>query len=171
MDFQRLEGSAHYYTSNILYLVLCGKVSEPTQGFQSRQFIFQSFMLLPRLNAIENISLPLIYQNTPPKIMTDRSIEMLAKVGMKDLGERKPAELSGGQQQRVAIARALVSNPKIILADEPTGALDSQTGQDIFNLLQQLSDTEKTTIVIVTHDIHIANQCRRVLKIQDGQIH
>ncbi len=96
---------------------------------------------------------------------------MLAKVGMKDLGERKPAELSGGQQQRVAIARALVSNPKIILADEPTGALDSQTGQDIFNLLQQLSDTEKTTIVIVTHDIHIANQCRRVLKIQDGQIH
>ncbi|MBA2655345.1 MAG: ABC transporter ATP-binding protein [Gammaproteobacteria bacterium] len=134
-------------------------------------FIFQSFMLLPRLNVIENISLPLIYQNTPTQVMINKSIEMLVKVGMKDFGERKPAELSGGQQQRVAIARALVSNPKIILADEPTGALDSQTGQEIFYLLQELNHSEKTTIVIVTHDIDIAKQCRKVIKIQDGKIH
>lgn len=133
-------------------------------------FIFQSFMLLPRLNVIENISLPLVYQNINPKVMIEKSKEMLKKVNLENFGERKPSELSGGQQQRVAIARALVANPKIILADEPTGALDSHTGQEIFNLLYRLNQSENTTIVIVTHDATIAKQCQRVIHIQDGKI-
>jgi putative ABC transport system ATP-binding protein len=133
-------------------------------------FIFQSFMLMPRMDAIENISLPLIYQNTPARLMKQKSERMLAKVGLQGFERRKPTELSGGQQQRVAIARALVTSPKIILADEPTGSLDSETGQEIFRLLNELNQTEQTTIVIVTHDKTIASQCRRVITLRNGEI-
>ena len=137
---------------------------------QSIGFIFQSFMLMPRMNAIENISLPLIYQNTPRSIIQFKTKEVLAKVGLKGFENRKPSELSGGQQQRIAIARALVTSPKIIFADEPTGSLDSSTGQEIFELLRALNQNEKATIVIITHDQAIAHQCLRVINIRNGSI-
>ncbi len=137
---------------------------------QSIGFIFQSFMLMPRMNAIENISLPLIYQNTPRSIIQIKTKEVLAKVGLTGFENRKPSELSGGQQQRVAIARALVTSPKIIFADEPTGSLDSSTGQEIFELLSALNQNEKATIVIITHDQAIAHQCQRVINIRNGSI-
>lgn len=133
-------------------------------------FIFQSFMLLPRMTLIENICLPLLYQNMPTKMMFEKSKSMLDRVGLANFASRKPPELSGGQQQRVAIARALVTEPKMILADEPTGALDSNTGQEIFELLIELNKTQETTIIIVTHDQELALQCQRIVKIQDGQI-
>lgn len=133
-------------------------------------FIFQSFMLLPRMNLIENVSLPLLYQAVSKEQMVERSIEMLSLVGLQQYSERKPTELSGGQQQRVAIARALVTKPKVILADEPTGALDSHTGQEIFDLLKHFNKTLKTTVIIVTHDQNIAKQCDRIIKLQDGKI-
>jgi putative ABC transport system ATP-binding protein len=133
-------------------------------------FIFQSFMLLPRMNLIENVSLPLLYQEVSKEHRISASCAMLEKVGLKDYADRKPTELSGGQQQRVAIARALVTQPKIILADEPTGALDSQTGQEIFELLKELNKTLRTTIIVVTHDRKIADQCERIIRLQDGAI-
>lgn len=133
-------------------------------------FVFQSFMLMPKMNLIENVSLPLIYQNITTHLMAERSKELLNRVGLWNLEKRKPPELSGGQQQRVAIARALITKPKLILADEPTGALDTQTGQEIFSLLKELNEIDKTTIIIVTHDPKIANQCQRIIKIQDGNI-
>ncbi len=133
-------------------------------------FVFQSFMLLPRMNLIENVSLPLLYQQVANKDLVTRSQEMLEKVGLGTYSKRKPTELSGGQQQRVAIARALVTQPKIILADEPTGALDSVTGQEIFNLLKQLNVDYSTTIIVVTHDQNIADQCQRIIRLHDGMI-
>jgi putative ABC transport system ATP-binding protein len=133
-------------------------------------FIFQSFMLLPNINLLENIALPLYYQNLPEKLCEQKSHTILAKVGLASFANRKPSELSGGQQQRVAIARALVTEPKIILADEPTGSLDSRTGQEIFNLLARLNEEEKTTIIIVTHDALIAKQCKRIIRIHDGRL-
>lgn len=133
-------------------------------------FIFQSFMLLPKMNLIENVGLPLLYQRIANTDMVARSKAMLARVGLEKILNRKPSELSGGQQQRVAIARALIAKPKIILADEPTGSLDSNTGQEIFNLLKEFNEQEGTTIIIVTHDQNIAQQCQRIIRIQDGRI-
>lgn len=132
-------------------------------------FVFQSFMLLPKMTLLENVALPLLYQKLPTAKITQKSKTMLAMVGLEKFYNRKPTELSGGQQQRAAIARALVTQPRIILADEPTGALDSQTGQDIFNLLGTLNQ-QGTTIVLVTHDEKIAKQCQRIIYIQDGRL-
>lgn len=131
-------------------------------------FVFQSFFLLPRLNALQNISLPLQYSGIAPSECLERSKTLLAKVAMSSHGQHKPTELSGGQQQRVAIARALVNDPKVILADEPTGALDSTTGQEVMDLFLQLNKKEGTTIIVVTHDEHIAKQCQRTVHIKDG---
>ena len=133
-------------------------------------FVFQSFYLLPRLTAVENVGYPLIYRRLPRKDIVRRAMTMLDKVGMTERAKHHPNELSGGQQQRVAIARALVGNPSIILADEPTGALDSQIGQDIMNLFITLNQQQDITIVIITHDPHIAEQCQRQLVIKDGLI-
>lgn len=133
-------------------------------------FVFQSFYLLPRLTAVENVGYPLIYRRLPRKDIVRRAMTMLDKVGMTERANHHPNELSGGQQQRVAIARALVGNPSIILADEPTGALDSQISQDIMNLFLQLNQQQGITIVIITHDPHVAEQCQRQLIIQDGMI-
>lgn len=137
---------------------------------QAIGFVFQSFFLLPRLNALKNVSLPLIYRNQAPDEIQQRAAIMLEKVGMKNRSHHLPAELSGGQQQRVAIARALITEPAIILADEPTGSLDSKVGQSIMDLFIELHRQERRTIVIVTHDMHIAEQCQRIIHIVDGEI-
>lgn len=132
-------------------------------------FIFQGFNLLQKLNAIENVELPLIYQGVPAKERYERSVEALKLVGLGERIHHRPTELSGGQQQRVAIARALVGNPPMILADEPTGNLDSKSGKDIMKMLKELH-ANGNTIVLITHDNDIAMQAKRVVRIQDGQI-
>lgn len=132
-------------------------------------FIFQQFNLLPRLTAIENVELPMIYCGIPPKERRERAQAMLEKLGMGQRGHHKPSELSGGQQQRVAIARALSQRPALLLADEPTGALDSRTGQEVLELLLELNE-QGNTIVLITHDHHIADHAKRVVSLRDGNI-
>ena len=130
-------------------------------------FIFQNSQLLPRLTAQKNVELPLIYAGVSPRERRRRASEMLDRVGLGDRMGDYPNQLSGGQQQRVAIARALVGNPSILLADEPTGALDQKTGRQVMGLFQQLSD-EGRTIIMITHDMNIAAYARRVVHIIDG---
>lgn len=132
-------------------------------------FIFQGFNLIQKLNSVENVELPLIYQGIAAKERYKKSVEALTLVGLGDRIHHKPAELSGGQQQRVAIARALVGNPSIILADEPTGNLDSKSGKDIMSMLKVMH-AKGNTIVLITHDNDIAMQAERLVRIQDGQI-
>ena len=131
-------------------------------------FVFQSFHLLPRQSAAENVALPLLYAGVPKKERRARAVRALERVGLGDRVDFKPNQLSGGQCQRVAIARAIVNNPKILLADEPTGALDSQSGAQIMELFQTLND-EGVTVVMITHDLDVANHTKRVLHIRDGQ--
>jgi len=133
-------------------------------------FVFQQFFLLPRLSALQNVALPLLYRNVSQQEKRELPLQMLAKVGMADYAQHKPSELSGGQQQRVAIARALVTQPEVILADEPTGSLDSVIGQEVMDLFLHLNTTENTTIIIITHDNQIAAQCSRIVRISDGNI-
>jgi putative ABC transport system ATP-binding protein len=130
-------------------------------------FIFQKFNLLPKLSALENVELPLIYRNMNNKERKKRSIEALEKVGLTDRMNHKPTELSGGQQQRVAIARALAGDPPVLLADEPTGNLDSKSGSDVMNIIRQLSNEGKT-IVLITHDNEIAMAAQKTITIKDG---
>jgi len=132
-------------------------------------FIFQKYNLLARASAIENVELPLRYSDDPTN-MTERSKEMLRLVGLGDRMDHKPNELSGGQQQRVAVARALVNNPAIVLADEPTGNLDSVSGQEVMDLLLKLHREKQTTIVVVTHDKGIASQAQRIIHLFDGKV-
>ncbi|MEB4795693.1 MULTISPECIES: ABC transporter ATP-binding protein [Paenibacillus] len=132
-------------------------------------FIFQQFNLLPRLSAIENVELPMIYAGIPAKQRREQAQRMLEKLGMGQRGHHKPSELSGGQQQRVAIARALAISPSLILADEPTGALDSKTGIEVLELIQELNQ-QGNTIVLITHDNHIADHAKRVVTLRDGEI-
>lgn len=133
-------------------------------------FVFQSFFLLPRLNALQNVSLPLTYRGEHKRAIKKKSMDMLAKVGMDKHWHHKPTELSGGQQQRVAIARALVGHPSIVLADEPTGALDSVTSQEVMDLLKTLNRETNATVLIITHDPGVARQCHRTIHIRDGLI-
>lgn len=132
-------------------------------------FIFQRFNLLNKLSAIENVELPLVYQGVSNKESHRRAMEALENVGLAQRKFHKPSELSGGQQQRVAIARALVTNPPLILADEPTGNLDSKSGVEIMKLMNELH-SNGNTIVLITHDNNIAAQAKRVIRIQDGEI-
>jgi putative ABC transport system ATP-binding protein len=132
-------------------------------------FIFQGFNLLARMNALENVALPLAYAGIPTEVRRTRALQALAMVGLHWRAGHRPAELSGGQQQRVAVARALVTRPALILADEPTGNLDSRTGLEMMMILQRLN-TRGITIILVTHDPSIANYCRRQVKFRDGQI-
>jgi len=132
-------------------------------------FVFQSFNLLPTLTAIENVALPLLYQRVDGRVRLERARQALERVGLGHRMHYRPNQLSGGQQQRVAIARALVTDPPLILADEPTGNLDTQTGHDVLELLQSLH-REGHTIVLITHDVKVAGWGQRIVEIQDGRI-
>jgi len=132
-------------------------------------FVFQTFNLLPRSDALKNVELPLIYAGVPPHERRERAIHVLREVGLENRMYHKPNELSGGQRQRVAIARALVNRPSIILADEPTGNLDSQTGVEIMALFEQLYSLGNT-IIVVTHEEDIAQHARRIVRLRDGLI-
>ena len=132
-------------------------------------FVFQGFNLLPKLTAIENVELPLIYQSISAKERHERAKKALESVGLGERINHKPTELSGGQQQRVAIARALITNPPLILADEPTGNLDTSSGKEIMEIFKKLNENGNT-IVLITHDNDVAKQAKRVVRIQDGKL-
>ena len=132
-------------------------------------FVFQTFQLLPRQSAIENVALPLIYAGVSKKERLKRAAQALDKVGLSERMFFKPNQLSGGQKQRVAIARAIVNNPKILLADEPTGALDSKSSEQVMNLFGKLNE-EGVTVIMITHDSHVASHAKRVVDIFDGEI-
>jgi putative ABC transport system ATP-binding protein len=131
-------------------------------------FVFQSFYLLSKLNALDNVGLPLIYRNMNKKHIRELGLHYLQKVNMAERALHKPNELSGGQQQRVAIARALVGKPSLILADEPTGALDTRVGKEIMDLFVQLNEEDGITVIIITHDPGVAARCRRTIHMHDG---
>lgn len=132
-------------------------------------FIFQQYNLIPKLTVLENVELPLIYRNIPKSERVRLARESLKRVGLSQMEKRYPKQLSGGQQQRVSIARALAGNPSVILADEPTGALDSKTGIEVLEFIKELND-EGNTIVLITHDNSIALKAKRVVRLQDGKI-
>ncbi|MBQ3423294.1 MAG: ABC transporter ATP-binding protein [Romboutsia sp.] len=133
-------------------------------------FIYQNFNLLQKLTAVENVALPLIYDGKGTKEATEIALKYLDLVGLKDKANNKPTQLSGGQQQRVAIARALVNNPKILLADEPTGALDSKTSDDIVSLIRKIWKEQNLTVILVTHDDTLAENTERIIRLSDGKV-
>ena len=188
-DFVALRGASGAGKSTLLHLL--GGLDTPTSGevwLESRNlstlsssdladlrhkqvgFIFQAYYLLPELDALENVCLPARMARTPAARAAARGCELLERVGLKERMEHKPYELSGGEQQRVAIARALINEPELILADEPTGNLDSHTGQEIIELLCSLRTEKQTTLVIATHDAKVAERAPVVIQLTDGQI-
>ncbi|WP_370831166.1 ABC transporter ATP-binding protein [Clostridium sp.] len=133
-------------------------------------FVFQNFNLIGRTSALKNVELPMLYAGISSKKRTERAIELLKKVGMEERCNHQPNELSGGQKQRVAIARSLANDPSIILADEPTGALDSETSRIVMNIFHELNIKQKKTIILITHSKELAEECPRVITIRDGRI-
>ena len=158
----------HYYLHdhhvNVLADDVCSELRNRYIGF-----VFQQFNLLPRLTALHNVMLPLMYRATPLANAEEKALATLELVGMGPYASRRPVHLSGGQQQRVAIARALVGDPEVILADEPTGALDSATGKEIMSLFLKLNEQGRT-VILITHDQRVAEQCRRRVHLVDGEI-
>ena len=188
-DFVALRGASGTGKSTLLHLL--GGLDSPNAGevnFMGKNLgdysasalarlrnqkiglIFQSYHLLPELDALENVCLPARMARVSARSAAARGRELLSRVGLKDRMEHRPMELSGGEQQRVAIARALINSPVLILADEPTGNLDSKTGEEIINLLCELRAEQHTTLVIATHDAKVAERARRVIQLADGQI-
>ncbi|NMW85025.1 ABC transporter ATP-binding protein [Peptoniphilus sp. AGMB00490] len=133
-------------------------------------FVFQNFNLIPRSNALKNVELPMTYAGVSKKERTERAERLLEIVDMKDRMKHLPNELSGGQKQRVAIARSMANNPDIILADEPTGALDSKTGRNVMDLFHKLNEVDKRTIIIITHNLELAEEATRIYKMNDGML-
>lgn len=187
-DFVALRGASGAGKSTLLHLL--GGLDIPNEGqirlagrelsglsrgelalLRNRKvgFIFQAYYLLPELDALENVCLPARMARTPSRQAEMRGRELLARVGLKERVEHKPYELSGGEQQRVAIARALINEPELILADEPTGNLDSHTGEEIIDLLCQLRAEKQTTLVMATHDAKVAARAPRVMELVDGR--
>jgi ABC-type lipoprotein export system ATPase subunit len=188
-DFVALRGASGAGKSTLLHLL--GGLDTPSSGevilggrniadltraelakLRNRQvgYIFQAYYLLPELDALENVCLPARMARKPADAAAARGRELLERVGLKERVEHKPYELSGGEQQRVAIARALINEPELILADEPTGNLDSHTGEDIITLLVNLRTEQKTALVMATHDAKVAARAPRVIELVDGQI-
>lgn len=187
-SFTAITGPSGSGKSTLMALIGCldiptsGKIfiaGEDTSGMSDEEladlrnrrigFVFQHFSLLPKLSAIDNAALPLLYAGIPLRKRRERAVEMLERVGLGDRMQHRPSELSGGQKQRVAIARALINDPAIILADEPTGALDSVTGHEVMDLFHRLNG-EGRTVVFVTHDNSLASECSRMVRIRDGRI-
>jgi ABC-type lipoprotein export system ATPase subunit len=188
-DFLALRGASGAGKSTLLHLL--GGLDTPTQGqvrlagrdlstlgsrdlsrLRNREvgFIFQAYYLLPELDALENVCLPARMARTPAAEAEARGRELLARVGLKERLEHKPYELSGGEQQRVAIARSMINQPDLILADEPTGNLDSHTGAEIIDLLCALRDEKQTTLIMATHDARVAARAPKVVELVDGLI-
>ena len=188
-DYLAIQGSSGSGKSTLLNLL--GALDRPTAGsvrYEDRDvqamsdtelarlrnvcigFVFQSFHLLPRLTALDNVILPLVYRQGSRRERRERSRAMLAAVGLADRMAHRPSELSGGQQQRVAIARALVTEPAVVLADEPTGNLDSATGEEVMGLLERLQAEHGTALVVITHEHDIAARARRRIVLRDGVI-
>jgi lipoprotein-releasing system ATP-binding protein len=188
-EFLALRGASGAGKSTLLHLI--GGLDAPNAGeihfagqnlaelsegelthFRRRRvgFVFQAYYLLPELDALENVCLPARVARMPARPAGARGRDLLARVGLKDRMEHKPYELSGGEQQRVAIARALINEPELLLADEPTGNLDSQTGGEIMELIKNLRAEKQTTLIIATHDARVAAHAGRVVELVDGQI-
>ncbi len=188
-QFVGIMGPSGSGKSTLLYLL--GGLDRPTSGsitvannavsnlssdalaaFRSKTvgFVFQAFHLIPTLTAMENVGLPGIFRGVPRHQRDQRAMQLLAALGLANRADHRPSQLSGGQQQRVAIARALFNEPPILMCDEPTGALDSKTGQSVLRLLRTLCDSQNKTVVVVTHDPGIANYAHRMVHFKDGNI-